>query len=114
MEGWLFLLFPLILVLAIAGIWLSYVKQKQRREEMGRLADELSWEFSSASDYDHNDRYAHFAAFQEGHSQYAFNTLEGAIEQLADQDEAIARLETAVADLQPRPPSRTRRPRRAR
>lgn len=80
MEFVAFLLFPIVVLIAIVGIYFTYMAQKRRREELRLLALELGFDYSAASDYAHDGEYAHFSIFQQGHSRCAYNTLAGAIE----------------------------------
>jgi len=74
----------LLVVLAVAGIalaiYLSHLATKKRREAMAALAAELGWEFDPSSDHGHDDEYAHFEVFRNGHSRVAYNTLRGSTE----------------------------------
>ncbi len=79
-AGFVFVLIPIIIVLVAAGAYWSYLQQKQRREEMAALADQLGWQFTAERDYDHDDQFAHFEIFRHGHSRFAFNTLYGELE----------------------------------
>jgi len=71
------ILLPIILVLIALVAYHSYQQQKKRREEMGLLAAELGWQFAPEKDYAHDDEYAHYEIFRNGHSRYAYNTLVG-------------------------------------
>lgn len=73
----------LFFILAAAGVavlgYVSYLKEKRRREELGALAQQLGWRFSPERDRSHDDQYAHFDLFRRGHGRYAYNTLVGEI-----------------------------------
>ena len=73
---------PIILIvvaaLAIAVVvYLSYLAAKRRREVLAALAGELGWRFDPSRDRSHDDEYAHFEIFRQGHSRAAYNTLAG-------------------------------------
>jgi hypothetical protein len=74
------LLIPLFILLIAFGIYYSYLQQQKRRDELAGLGRELGWRYDADEDYDFSSRYADFHIFQRGHSQYAYNTLDGAIE----------------------------------
>lgn len=73
----------LFFLLAAVGVgvlaYLSYQQEKRRREELGALAQQLGWHYSSRRDHSHDDQYAHFEIFRRGHSRYAYNTLMGEV-----------------------------------
>ena len=77
--GFAFVLIPIMIVLIGVGAYYSHLKQKQRREELGFLADELGWRFDPSKDFEHDEEYAHFEIFRNGHSRYAYNTLVGSL-----------------------------------
>ncbi len=76
--GELYVLIPFAIA-AIFGvaIYLGYLAEKKRREEMGALARQLGWRFDPTRDRSHDDEYSHFEIFRRGHSRCAFNTLSG-------------------------------------
>lgn len=78
--GFAFLLVPIVILLVAGGMYYSYLQQKKRREELRALAAELDWRYDSGNHYDFSARYLDFAIFHQGHSQYAYNSLEGTIE----------------------------------
>jgi hypothetical protein len=74
-------------LLIIAGVALVCVlvyygaqAAKKRREDLGALATSMGWSFDPSSDTSHDEEYAHFEIFRNGHSRRAFNTLHGAME----------------------------------
>ena len=75
---------PFVLVLFIALVVLAafaaHRAAKRRREAMLALASELGWRFSPEMDQDHDEEYAHFEIFRQGHSRAAFNTMVGGLE----------------------------------
>lgn len=72
-------LLPIVLVLAALGMYYAYQQQKKRREALSALAAELGWQFVPENDYSHDDEYADFAIFRQGHSRCAYNSLFGSI-----------------------------------
>lgn len=71
--------FVFLAIIAVAAYY-AHLKQKKRREALRRVADSLGWRFIADSDYSHDDEFAHFGIFRQGHSRYAYNTLSGAVE----------------------------------
>lgn len=69
--------FIVVAILIALGIYWSYQQQLRRRQELAALADRLGWSFDPDHDAGHDDRFGQFAAFQRGHSRYAYNTLCG-------------------------------------
>lgn len=71
----------LVVVLVIVGIaaaiYLHHLAEKKRRLALAALANELGWRFDSSKDYHHDEEYAHFEVFRQGHSRVAYNTLRG-------------------------------------
>ena len=69
----------IIAVVIVVGfvIYYAYLLEKKRREEMAALAAELGWSFDPSKDRSHDDEYAHFEVFRNGHSRCAYNTLTG-------------------------------------
>ena len=70
----------LVIVLVVVGALFGYQQQKKRREALRLLADRMGWQFRADSDHDHDDEYAQFGIFRQGHSRYAYNTLEGPVD----------------------------------
>lgn len=73
------ILLPIFLVVIALVAYYGYLQQKKRREALGALAAELGWQFVPDSDYSHDEEYANFAIFRQGHSRCAYNTLFGSI-----------------------------------
>ncbi len=74
-------------VLIIVGIvvvglvaYLTWLSDKKRREALAALAKRLSWFFIPGHDRSHDEQYAHFEIFRQGHSRTAYNTLTGGVE----------------------------------
>jgi hypothetical protein len=74
-------------LLIIAGVALfavvafyAHKAAKRRREELGALAASMGWSFDPSSDTRHDEEYAHFEIFRNGHGRRAYNTLRGAME----------------------------------
>jgi hypothetical protein len=65
----------LIALLAYAG----YIEHSRRLKQLGALALQLDWQFDSAEDREHDERYSHFSPFGKGSNRRAYNTLRGAI-----------------------------------
>lgn len=80
MESAFFLLIPLVLVLGVLGIYLSYLAARKRREALALLAAQLGWRFRPGEDSYHDEEYEHFEIFRRGHSRCALNTLWGEID----------------------------------
>ncbi|MEX2171972.1 MAG: hypothetical protein WD851_21810 [Pirellulales bacterium] len=72
-------IFIIVAVLIAFGIYWSYQQQLRRREELTALAGQLEWSFDPDHDSSHDEQYAQFSVFQQGHSRYAFNTLRGTL-----------------------------------
>lgn len=66
------------IVVAIA-IYYAHLAAKKRRDELSALARELGWRFNPNKDSHHDEEYAHFEIFRQGHSRAAYNTLTGTI-----------------------------------
>jgi hypothetical protein len=74
------LLFIAIAILVIVGIVYAFMKARQRREAMARLAAELDLKFYAADPWDLPVRYGHMDLFQTGHSRRASNVLAGQVD----------------------------------
>ncbi|MEX0886857.1 MAG: hypothetical protein WD009_10505 [Phycisphaeraceae bacterium] len=78
------LLVPLIIIGVVAAIVVAvihhYKRERERREALHRLAQELGWRFDPGRDRSHDDEYAHFEIFRRGHSRAAYNTLTGQLD----------------------------------
>lgn len=75
---------PLIVLAIIAGVallggvmYLSYLHEKQRREALEVVAQDLGWRFSPDRDGDYSRRYGHFHFFCQGHTRFAHNLMTG-------------------------------------
>lgn len=69
------LLVALVAAGAIAAAVYAAHREKQRRESLRALAQELGGRFDPRRDHTHDDRYAHFEVFRRGHSRAACNTI---------------------------------------
>jgi hypothetical protein len=74
------LVFIVVAILIAFGIYWSYQQQLRRRQELAALASRLGWSFDPDHDSGHDEQYAQFSIFQQGHSRYAYNTLRGTLE----------------------------------
>ena len=74
-----------IVAVVIAGIYFSHKKEKQRREELLALAQELDLSFDPNSNSNFDDRFRQFSIFRKGRSRKAFNTLNGSLN-IGDED----------------------------
>jgi len=74
-----FIFIAIVLILIAVFAYYSHLQQKQRREDMGRLATQMAWQFDPSRNGSHDDRFSQFDDFTKGHSRYAYNTLRGAI-----------------------------------
>ena len=72
--------FVIVAILIAVAIYWSYQQQLRRRQELLALAGRLGWSFDPEHDSSHDERYAQFSVFRQGHSRYAFNTLRGTLE----------------------------------
>jgi hypothetical protein len=81
MEGYGFILLIAAGIVA-AGVvaFFAWKHEKERREALAALADELGWRFDADRDYGHDEEYACFEVFRRGHGRAAYNTLSGTIE----------------------------------
>lgn len=68
--------------LALVGLlaWLSWLAERERRQQLGTLAASLGWQFDPSEDHDHDERFAQFEVFRRGHGRVAHNTLRGTVE----------------------------------
>ena len=57
--------------LALVGLlaWLSWLAERERRQQLGTLAASLGWQFDPSEDHDHDERFAQFEVFRRGHGQ---------------------------------------------
>jgi hypothetical protein len=72
--------FIVLLALGGFGIYYAYQQSLRRQEDLRALAARLGWQFDPRSDLSHDQRYAHFGVFSQGHSRCAYNTLRGTID----------------------------------
>ena len=72
-----------VIVAALVGIVVAAVfgsKQRQKRlDALAALARKLGWRFDTSNDRSHDERFAQFGQFRQGHSRAAYNTLGGEI-----------------------------------
>ena len=80
MEPLYILIFIAVIVAIIAGAIYNHKKERERREALQRLAQELGWQFTPARDRHHDNQYANFEIFRRGHGRAAYNTLTGPLE----------------------------------
>jgi hypothetical protein len=66
-------------MIIVAVVW-AFLKARQRREAMARLAAGLGLEYYPDDPYDLPARYAHFNLFDSGHSRKASNVLSGTLD----------------------------------
>lgn len=71
------LLIVAVLVLAVLAIAYGMRQAQKRREALAALAGKLGWRFEPSRDPRHDDRFAQFSMFRQGHSRAAYNTLTG-------------------------------------
>jgi len=74
------LLFVTIAVLIVVGIIYAFMKARQRREALQRLAAELDLKFYADDPWDLPVRYGHMDLFGYGHSRRASNVLAGQVD----------------------------------
>jgi len=74
--------FLIILIALVGGIvaYYGYLAEKRRREALAELARSLGWRFRPGKDSSHDERYAQFSIFRQGHSRVALNALNGELE----------------------------------
>lgn len=69
-----------LVVLVVAAIaYVAAMHEKKRRAALTALAAELGLSFDPSADASHDDEYAHFDVFRQGHSRVASNTLTGTV-----------------------------------
>lgn len=73
------LLIIVIIAVVIGAIVVGVQMERKRREAMAALAAELGFSFDPSKDTRHDDEYAHFEIFRQGHSRIAYNTLRGSV-----------------------------------
>jgi hypothetical protein len=76
---------PIFLFVVFAAIALvmglyAHRKQAARQAALAQLAQELGWQFDPGRDKHFSDRYPHVPLFSRGHSRFAHNRLQGALE----------------------------------
>lgn len=69
----------LVIVAIIGAIAIGAHLERKRREALAALAAELGFQFDPSHDASHDDEYAHFEVFRQGHSRVAMNTLRGQV-----------------------------------
>lgn len=74
------LLFVAFAIAAIVLGYLGYQAEQQRKAALQALASQHGWQFDSAHDHSHDERFGHFSAFSRGKSRYAYNTLRGPVQ----------------------------------
>lgn len=72
----IFLFFCAVAIIGTIA-YFAHLREKERRQALAALAASLGWRFNSSYDHSHDERYAHFSVFKQGHSRYAFNTITG-------------------------------------
>lgn len=75
-----FLIVILLVVVIGAVAYLAYLAEKRRRDALAALARTLGWRFRPGKDHSHDERFAQFSIFRQGHSRVALNTLIGEME----------------------------------
>jgi len=74
------LIVPVVLLFVVGiGIiaWLSHKAQQKRKAELAALAERLGCRFEPERDRGHDEVYARFDCFRQGHSRAAYNTIRG-------------------------------------
>lgn len=70
-----------IAILVIVGIgfaiYYGHKAEQERIAALTSLAGEQGWTFTTDSDSTHDNRYAQFSVFRQGHSRRAYNTITG-------------------------------------
>ncbi|HEX5053513.1 MAG TPA: hypothetical protein VFZ65_17170 [Planctomycetota bacterium] len=79
----IFLIVIAVIALLAVAAYFGWKAEKERREALAALADELGLRFDAGDDADHDDYYAQFEIFRRGHSRVARNTLLGTLELFA-------------------------------
>lgn len=75
-PGVVLVVIAVVAMVAVVG-WLSHKAQQKRTAEMAALADRLGCTFDPSKDPAHDNMYARFDIFQQGHSRAAYNTIRG-------------------------------------
>jgi hypothetical protein len=75
-------LMPILAAFLLLGVlaWFGRLQIRKRREALAALAAQLGWRFDPSRDTSHDEEYAHFEIFRQGHSRTAYNTLTGTLE----------------------------------
>jgi hypothetical protein len=74
-----------VAVAAVAGIYLAWKAEQERKRAMQALAAKLGFRFVETPDPDHDERYSQFEIFRRGHSRVALHTMVGNLELLGRQ-----------------------------
>ncbi len=94
MGGLEFLIIIPVILIGIALAYFAWKAEQRRREELHALARRLGFQFHPGRDRTHDERYAHFEVFRQGHSRSALNVMTGEIEHRA------ARCPTLLGDFE--------------
>lgn len=73
------LLIVAVLAVVVVAIVFGAKQAQKRRDALAALARRLGWRFDPDRDRHHDERFAQFAMFRQGHGRAAYNTLEGEI-----------------------------------
>lgn len=65
------------LCLIVAALIYSYLQTKQRREDLARLADEVSLRYDQDDPFGLADRFSNFGPLAQGHDRLAYNVVHG-------------------------------------
>jgi hypothetical protein len=77
----IFVLFILLIAIAVIGIYIWIQKCKERRKkELSGWAFSHNLNFSDTNDGEMEERYPHFKCLQQGNRRYGYNIMEGSID----------------------------------
>jgi hypothetical protein len=81
MDTFTFLLFIFFVAIVIIGIYIWNRRRKEsRRREMAGWAFSRNLSFSATNDGEMEDRYPSFKCLQQGKQRYAYNVIEGSVD----------------------------------
>ncbi|WP_425398265.1 hypothetical protein [Aeoliella sp.] len=80
MPELLFIVVPIIIVVFCLLAYYSHLQAKKRREALAAWAQQRGWRFAPGHDSRWDRRYSQFSCFTQGHSRYAYNLLDGALQ----------------------------------
>ena len=81
MDNFTFFLFIFFIAIVIIGIYIWNRRRKEsRRREMAGWAFSRNFSFSAANDGEMEDRYPSFKCLQQGKQRYAYNVIEGSVD----------------------------------